>query len=514
MRLNEPVTQREHTFDPNSTLMSTTDLKGRIIFANAAFVEASGFSREELLGQPHNLVRHPDMPAEAFADMWSTLQSGHSWTAVVKNRRQNGDHYWVRANVTPVLRNGQPAGYLSVRTSPTRAEVESAERLYQRFREGRARGLAFHKGTIVHTGWRAWTSLHKTLGLAARVRLPVLGLGLMAGGACAATVDPGLPLWSGLAGIAAATAGAWAWLETQVVKPLKTLATHAQLVASGQTDALQMDRVDELGLALRAVNQLGLTFRWIVDDVASQVDGVRVASEEIARGNDDLSERTEQTSARLQESASSMEQMSSIVSTNADASRRATDLAGDATEAAGVGGRSVHRLEHTMQRIAQEGQRIGEIIGVIDGIAFQTNILALNAAVEAARAGEQGRGFAVVAGEVRTLAQRSANAAREIKTLIGASAERIDEGVREVGEAKRTIDDMVGQVNRVNALIAEISHATAEQSTGISQVNEAVSAIDHSTQENAALVEQSAAAAASLRHQASELASAVGVFSR
>ncbi len=514
MRLNEPVTQREYAFDPNATLMSTTDLQGRILFANAAFVEASGFSRQELQGQPHNLVRHPDMPAQAFADMWRTLQSGQPWTAVVKNRRCNGDHYWVRANATPVHRGGQLAGYLSVRTSPSRTEVEAAERLYRRFRDGQAQGLDFHKGALVHTGWLAWRSTLKTLGIAWRVRLPVLGLGLTAGGLLATTLPLGLPLWASLGALAAVTLGAGLWLEAQIVKPIRAVAAQAQRVACGETDALQMDRVDELGMTLRAVNQLGLTFRWIIDDVASQVDGVRVASDEIAHGNDDLSVRTEQTSARLQESASSMEQISSIVSTNAEASRRATDLAGNATHAAGVGGESVHRLENTMQRIAEAGQRIGEIIGVIDGIAFQTNILALNAAVEAARAGEQGRGFAVVAGEVRNLAQRSATAAREIKALIHDSAERVGDGVREVSDAKRTIDGVVAQVLRVNELISEIGHATAEQSTGISQVNEAVSAIDHSTQENAALVEQSAAAAASLRLQASELASAVGVFSR
>ena len=171
MRNNQPVTHREHQFPDGVTLMSTTDTQSHIKYANEAFVEVSGYEREEILGQPHNLVRHPDMPPEAFADMWATLKAGQSWTALVKNRRKNGDHYWVRANAAPVSRNGAVIGYMSVRTKPQADEVAAAEDLYRRFRLGRAQGLAFHKGIIVRTGLMAWTSAFQLMPVRWRVRL-------------------------------------------------------------------------------------------------------------------------------------------------------------------------------------------------------------------------------------------------------------------------------------------------------------------------------------------------------
>ena len=176
MRVNEPVTQREYEFPENATLMSTTDTQSYIAYANAAFVEVSGFSREEIEGQPHNIVRHPDMPPEAFADMWATLKSGQPWTALVKNRRKNGDHYWVRANATPVVRNGRTTGYMSVRTKPTRDEIAAAETLYKDFRTGQAGTRKFHKGLIVRTGLMAWRSVFQVMPVRWRIRLTFLML--------------------------------------------------------------------------------------------------------------------------------------------------------------------------------------------------------------------------------------------------------------------------------------------------------------------------------------------------
>jgi aerotaxis receptor len=234
--------------------------------------------------------------------------------------------------------------------------------------------------------------------------------------------------------------------------------------------------------------------------------------DEIAQGNHDLSARTEQAASSVQQTASSMEQMTASVRSNADTSAQANALSGTARQAATAGGQAVSEVVATMGDISASSRRIADIIGVIDGIAFQTNILALNAAVEAARAGEQGRGFAVVAGEVRSLAQRSAEAAREIKSLIGASVERVEAGARTVNDAGRTMQDIVGQVSRVSDLIAAISGATAEQSAGITQVGQAIAHLDQVTQQNAALVEQSTAASESLQQQASRLVEAVSVF--
>ena len=250
----------------------------------------------------------------------------------------------------------------------------------------------------------------------------------------------------------------------------------------------------------------------IVGQVRASSDSIATGSAQIATGNADLSHRTEEQASSLQQTAASMEQLTSTVKSNADTAQQANRIATDAATAAAKGGEEVGRVVAAMEGIAASSRKIADIIGVIDGIAFQTNILALNAAVEAARAGEQGRGFAVVASEVRTLAQRSAQAAKEIKSLIGDSVERVEAGSRQVHDAGASMEEIVAQVGRVSRLIDEISNATVEQSSGITQVGSAVGQLDQVTQQNAALVEESAAAAESLRAQAAKLAEVVGQF--
>jgi methyl-accepting chemotaxis protein len=302
-------------------------------------------------------------------------------------------------------------------------------------------------------------------------------------------------------------------LARATARDLRKASEVAGKLADGDLGArFALDRRDELGDLARSLERMREAFAHMIGDIRTTSESVSVASSQIAQGNSDLSVRTEQQAGNLQETAASMEQLSATVKNNANTARQANQLAASASEVATRGGQAVGQVVSTMGEIQASSRKIAEIIGVIDGIAFQTNILALNAAVEAARAGEQGRGFAVVAGEVRNLAQRSAQAAREIKQLISDSVEKVDSGSRQVTEAGQTMRDIVDQVRRVADLIGEITSATLEQDSGIGQINAAVTQLDQMTQQNAALVEQSAAAAESLKQQASRLAQAIAIF--
>ncbi len=738
MRMNMPVTGVEKVLGDDNMIVSNTDLKGVIQYINRDFIDISGFTEAELIGAPQNIVRHPDMPVEAFADFWATLKDGKPWTGLVKNRCKNGDHYWVLANATPVRANGQVVGYMSVRSKPTRDQVEAAERAYRQFREGTAKGLRIHRGKVIADSRlaRLRLKIHNlsiaqrglglaammallpliagalpALGLSAGVSLAVIGVAAMLGFTLTARFAKGIvrPLETaaqriqdmsegrlnvkidvesedevgrilnaarsmqiklgfdmaeaarmsaenlrikiGLDNVATnvmvadrdlniiymnkAIGGMFQKAEADLRKDLpnfdaaklmgqnidifhknpahqrgmleKLTSTHrATIKVGGRTFSLTVtpvvnDRHERLGTAVEwvdrtaevaveaevskivaaaadgdfsqritlegkegffkllaeSVNGLlhtsesGLkevarvlaalaqgdltqkmagdfkgTFGKLRDDangtvdqlteIVSQIkqatDLISTASGEIASGNTDLSARTEQQAASLEETASSMEELTSTVKQNAENAKQANQLADGASDVAVRGGSVVSEVVTTMEAITQSSKKIVDIISVIDGIAFQTNILALNAAVEAARAGEQGRGFAVVAAEVRSLAQRSASAAKEIKSLIGDSVDKVTNGSALVEQAGKTMNEIVTSVKRVTDIMAEISAASQEQSQGIEQVNQAITSMDEVTQQNAALVEEASAAARALEEQASNLSSSVSRF--
>ena len=303
------------------------------------------------------------------------------------------------------------------------------------------------------------------------------------------------------------------WIVRSVTRPLHEATTIAGAVAAGDLSMeFRADGTNETGLLLGALHQMKTRLATIVGDVRGNAQGVASASAEISQGNNDLSARTEQQASALQQTAASMEQLGATVRQNADNAKQADQLARGASTVAIRGGEVVGQVVETMKGINDSSKKVADIIGVIDSIAFQTNILALNAAVEAARAGEQGRGFAVVASEVRSLAHRSADAAKEIKTLIAASVERVEQGTAQVDRAGETMREVVASIRRVTDIVAEISAASSEQSGGVSQIGEAISQMDQTTQQNAALVEQSAAAAESLKGQAHKLVDTVALF--
>ncbi|HQS57058.1 MAG: hypothetical protein B7Y56_01185 [Gallionellales bacterium 35-53-114] len=891
MRTNLPVTNNEYILTDSDSIVSKTDLQGKITFVNEDFKRISGFREEELIGQPQNIVRHPDMPVEAFADFWATLKAGRPWSGLVKNRCKNGDYYWVLANATPIYERGQLTGYMSVRGKPSRTQVEAADRAYQLFRDGKAGGLQIKDGKVVKASLLTKLNIFKDMSIKSRLiviiailsvlllGIGVLGLsGMNRGNESVRTVyedrtvalsqldtiirallnnrlavtsallvpseenlknqlahlaenkqlidktwdaymsthlteeekalandffderdvflkDGLLPVISALQkrdfvearrivetrftslfepvaasadqliqlqmdeakkeyeqsqgryllnrniSIAAIAFGLImsAWLGLMliraIVSPLQRAIGYFGKLADGKYDnIIEIDNHDEIGKVMDALQsmqiklgfdvnearrvaneatriqialdnvatsvmiadnerniiymnrsveemfkvaekdikkdlpnfnkdtligtsidsfhknpahqkqllatftstwraevliggrtfalaanpvmnakgeRLGSVVEWndrtlevatekevaaivegavmgdfsrrmdmngksgffkqlgegmnkltetsevglnevvrmlsalakgdltdkitneyfgtfgqlkddsnatvdnlkeIIGQVKEATDTINTASKEIAAGNTDLSQRTEEQASSLEETAASMEELTSTVKQNAENAKQANQLAKGASEVAIKGGEVVGQVVGTMSSINESSRKIVDIISVIDGIAFQTNILALNAAVEAARAGEQGRGFAVVAAEVRNLAQRSAAAAKEIKTLIGDSVDKVEVGTRLVDEAGKTMEEIVNAVKRVTDIMSEISAASNEQSTGIEQVNQAITQMDEVTQQNAALVEEAAAAAESLEEQAQLLAEAVSIF--
>ncbi|MDD5227267.1 MAG: methyl-accepting chemotaxis protein [Methylococcales bacterium] len=728
MKLNTPVTNNEIVMTKGSILVSRTDLEGKIIFANDDFLKISGYSRDEMIGQNHNIIRHPDMPAEAFADLWATIKAMRPWAGCVKNRAKSGDFYWVHANMIPEFEKGKLVGYLSVRYAPKKAELEEAKALYagiknktatinptgvkafinsvkdislwkktifslmlfsiptamvgynsflaQNYFELAGVASAVAIGTAINIGvvrelnstldksvgifyrlaakgfgnnfdlkksgvvgdfYRGLFSMDVSLSLdiangkrineealrinsaldnvhssvmvadnnfdiiylnssakmlfkeiepAVRTRFPGFNADKILGANmdifhtnpkntrdllknlttfCSADMEIGGHFINIVANPVIDKNGdrigfVAEWVDnTAELKATQEISNIVQAAAEGDFERrireldhsgfiLELVRninklletssigLNEIGRILDALSHGDLTktitndysgmFGQLKDDANSTVDKLRdviyqiqdatntinTSAKEIASGNNDLSNRTEQQAASLEETAASMQELTSTVKHNSENAQHANELAVGASDIASKGVAVVSQVVSTMEAINESSRKIVDIISVIDGIAFQTNILALNAAVEAARAGDQGRGFAVVATEVRSLAQRAAAAAGEIKNLIGDSVEKVEDGTRLVANAGRTMEEIVNAICGVTKIMSEISSASNEQTMGIEQVNQAIGQMDDVTQQNAALVEEAAAAAETLEDQARSLANTVKYF--
>ena len=517
MRVNLPITKQEYPFPSGATLVSVTDPKGRILYCNEMFVDVSGFTTEELLGQPHNLIRHPDVPEEAFRDLWATIKSGRPWSAVLKNRRKDGSHYWVVANVTPLSDDGEPSGYMSVRTEATREQIEEAEHLFEHMRMEKKAGkliTAFRGGCIRRlTLWGRLTN---------GIR-PNLSIKLLLGLACLAAITGGAAWWGsteaaagwwgGLAISIAAVLTLWSIMRRWFIDPIEQLIQGANRIAACDlTRLVTRDRNDQYGELQAALNQVTVNLQSIIRDARDQNVRMFTNMRAMATGNNELSQRTQGQAVNLQQTAMALEQITAAARTTADSAGKAAVTSTETVAITERSATSMEELEHVMQSIHDASLRVTDISGVIESIAFQTNILALNAAVEAARAGESGKGFAVVASEVRALAQRTSTAAKEISDLITDTGSRIEEGREKSDAALKAMRQAVESIHTVHTEIRGINQAVTEQLDGTSQINSAIANLESATQANVSFAAEMANATGALEDLAEAATQTVRVF--
>lgn len=496
-------------------LISRTDINGYITYANPRFIKVSGFAIEELMNEPHNVVRHPDMPPEVYRDMWATLREGLSWQGYVKNRRKNGDHYWVHANVVPVVDKGELQGYASLRSYAGEEKARYFDHLYRQMRENNC-PYYLKRGKLKRKGLRGKLPSFQWEGVKARVVLSSLASVALLGGGLWITQRFALESWS-LVVLALVLASAiWsvnALLLGSLSRSVASLKDIAlQLAAGNLNTVIPSTRRQSLRQTLEALQLMRRSLLSTASDIQRNMDTIGPVVSQILSNNANMADRLEQQASAVQETAASMEEISSTVRQSASNAQLASKAADTNLAEVGTASRLTDELAQAMDALTKQSERMKHMVQAIDAIAFQTNILALNASVEAARAGEHGRGFAVVAQEVRKLSNQTAEAAKEVQRMIVDTNQSVITSVAHTRETQAATQRIRNASQRVNDLMEEISRAAREQSDGVAQIGLAIAEIDSTTQASASDMESYRRVADTLSGEAAALTNSVNAF--